>query len=310
MSKDDGVLANDSQADGGDISAALVQAAQHGELILNADGSFTYTPDAGFIGDDVFTYVAMSATESSEPATVTITVGDLAPVRISGSVYFDVNNNGVRDAVEQSLGGVVIRLTGTDFFGELVALTTETTRDGRYSFNNLLRGSYVISEDETAVVIDGIDAHGGTESSRNDEFVVDLAPDADTSGYDFGERGLRPQYFGNLNFVASVSPEGASVAIGPDGSQSWYHLKSGWDSYRSVEVSLADDLSTLNISAVDLNGDFFAGTISILGNPRVQLLGNAHDGYLVKLRGASTDFSLEPAATNSAAAADAVFAGF
>ena len=139
-------------------------------------------------------------TDSSEPADVTIKVGSLAPTSVSGSVYFDVNNNGVRDDVERPLGGVVIRLTGTDLSGEEVALTTETTRDGRYAFNNLLSGNYVIYEDEPEIVIDGIDAHGGTHAANNDEFVVD----SDTSSYDFGERGLRPGYFGNPNFFSSV----------------------------------------------------------------------------------------------------------
>ena len=60
VSKDNGVLANDSNAGGGDLSATLDQDVQHGQLTLNADGSFTYTPETGFVGDDVFTYVAMS----------------------------------------------------------------------------------------------------------------------------------------------------------------------------------------------------------------------------------------------------------
>jgi hypothetical protein len=121
---------------------------------------------------------------------------------------------------------------------------------------------------------------------------------------------LRPQYIGHQVFFSSVSPNGASAAIGPDGSQSWYHLESGWDSYRSVDVSLSNDLSTIKLSAVDLNGDFLEGTITRIGNPYVQLFGNAHDGYLVKFRGSSSDFPLAPAATNAAAAVDAVFAGF
>ena len=43
-------------------------------LILNGDGSFTYTPDDGFVGDDSFTYVALSEGEASGQTTVTITV--------------------------------------------------------------------------------------------------------------------------------------------------------------------------------------------------------------------------------------------
>ena len=41
---------------------------------MNADGSFTYTPDAGFEGQDSFTYDAFDGLER-DTATVTIEVG-------------------------------------------------------------------------------------------------------------------------------------------------------------------------------------------------------------------------------------------
>ena len=53
-----GVLSNDIDALGIPITAVLVSDAQYGDLALNADGSFTYTPDAGFTGNDTFTYRA------------------------------------------------------------------------------------------------------------------------------------------------------------------------------------------------------------------------------------------------------------
>ena len=46
----------------------------HGSLTLNANGSFTYTPDANYNGPDTFTYRASDATLTSNLATVTITV--------------------------------------------------------------------------------------------------------------------------------------------------------------------------------------------------------------------------------------------
>ncbi|MCA1702265.1 MAG: cadherin-like domain-containing protein [Actinobacteria bacterium] len=44
--------------------------------MLNADGSFTYTPDPGFTGTDTFTYRAVDVQirPSVQPATVTIEV--------------------------------------------------------------------------------------------------------------------------------------------------------------------------------------------------------------------------------------------
>lgn len=80
-----GVLANDTDADGDPLTAALVTGAAHGTVTLNPDGSFSYTPEAGFMGEDTFAYVASDAVASSDPVMVTITVGEpgsenLAPV--------------------------------------------------------------------------------------------------------------------------------------------------------------------------------------------------------------------------------------
>jgi VCBS repeat-containing protein len=69
-----GVLGNDTDPDGDSLSAALVSGPAHGSLDLNANGGFTYTPDADFNGTDTFTYQASDGTAQSNPATVTITV--------------------------------------------------------------------------------------------------------------------------------------------------------------------------------------------------------------------------------------------
>ena len=69
-----GVLANDTDADGDDLTATGVTQPANGEVSLAADGSFTYTPDAGFSGTDTFTYQADDGTAKSAATTVTITV--------------------------------------------------------------------------------------------------------------------------------------------------------------------------------------------------------------------------------------------
>ena len=53
------------------LTAILVSGPAHGTLTLNADGSFSYTPDANFNGADSFTYKANDGTADSNVATVT-----------------------------------------------------------------------------------------------------------------------------------------------------------------------------------------------------------------------------------------------
>ena len=65
----------------------LVSITTQGTLTLNNDGSFTYTPNAGYFGPDSFTYRAHDGTDQSNPATVTITnVAPTASLNAPGSV--------------------------------------------------------------------------------------------------------------------------------------------------------------------------------------------------------------------------------
>ena len=77
-----GVLANDTDPDNDPLTAVLVSGPSHGTLTLNADGSFTYTPNLNYNGIDSFTYKANDAELDSNVATVNITVNNVnrAPV--------------------------------------------------------------------------------------------------------------------------------------------------------------------------------------------------------------------------------------
>ena len=69
------VLTNDTDPDAGDtITAALVTGPAHGTLILNSNGSFTYTPAPDYCGSDEFTYDVNDGEVDGNQATVTITV--------------------------------------------------------------------------------------------------------------------------------------------------------------------------------------------------------------------------------------------
>jgi len=81
-----GVLGNDTDVDGDTLHAALVANASHGSVTLNANGSFTYIPNAHFSGFDTFTYKANDSHVDSNVATVTIHVLDTQPPAITASV--------------------------------------------------------------------------------------------------------------------------------------------------------------------------------------------------------------------------------
>jgi len=71
-----GIFADDTPSDGANPN--LTDDVDNGTLTLNSDGSFTYLPDAGFVGVDTFSYSFESAELDSNEATVTITVTPVA----------------------------------------------------------------------------------------------------------------------------------------------------------------------------------------------------------------------------------------
>jgi VCBS repeat-containing protein len=111
-----GVLGNDTDAESDPLMAILVSDVSHGTLTLNADGSFTYTPDADFNGTDTFTYKANDGTADSDPATVTITVDPVndAPVANDQSVTTDEDT------------AVSITLTALDVDGDVLTYRVVT----------------------------------------------------------------------------------------------------------------------------------------------------------------------------------------
>lgn len=97
-----GVLANDIEPDGQAMTAVVGTGPAHGTLALAADGSFTYVPAVGYIGNDTFSYTVRSGSLSAaglvslqvKPLDIAPTVGAIvvaaAPV-IGSSVGLSVS---------------------------------------------------------------------------------------------------------------------------------------------------------------------------------------------------------------------------
>jgi VCBS repeat-containing protein len=86
-----GVQANDTDADGDALTSSVVAGPTHGGLTLNSDGSFTYTPNAGYTGADSFTYKDNDGTQDSNTVAVTLNVG-------GGGDYFGTPGNDTHTA--------------------------------------------------------------------------------------------------------------------------------------------------------------------------------------------------------------------
>jgi hypothetical protein len=69
-----GVLANDTDPEGDALTVSLEAGPASGTLALNANGSFTYTPTAGFTGVDSFSYTVSDGNGGADSAVVNVTV--------------------------------------------------------------------------------------------------------------------------------------------------------------------------------------------------------------------------------------------
>ncbi len=106
-----GVLSNDFDADGDDLTAILLTPPENGILTLNADGSFEYLPGPAFELKDTFTYQVNDGLSTSEPTSVTFVLD--APRLSVGEVLLQPNMPGQEVPVFVTGGHAV---SGANFF--------------------------------------------------------------------------------------------------------------------------------------------------------------------------------------------------
>src|SRR5262249_29321736 len=68
------VLANDTDPESNTLTVVAVGQAAHGSVVINADGTVTYTPAANYNGADTFTYTISDGHRTADTATVSLTV--------------------------------------------------------------------------------------------------------------------------------------------------------------------------------------------------------------------------------------------
>ena len=74
-----GVLGNDTDIDGDPLTAVKTSSPSHGTVSLAADGGFSYTPDAGYVGPDAFSYRANDGAANSPQRVVSLTIVAVPP---------------------------------------------------------------------------------------------------------------------------------------------------------------------------------------------------------------------------------------
>ncbi|HVG09821.1 MAG TPA: Ig-like domain-containing protein, partial [Thermoanaerobaculia bacterium] len=152
------ILANDTDAEGDPITAGNLGAVTNGTLVLNPDGTITYTPNPDFRGFENFTYTASDPSGAQSTATVHIeitpvndpptAVNDAATTNEDTAKNFDVASNDTDPdgdalrviAVTQGAKGSVVINNSPSLNGKYVIYTPNANTNGSDSF------TYTISD--------------------------------------------------------------------------------------------------------------------------------------------------------------------
>jgi VCBS repeat-containing protein len=294
---DVGVLANDTDTDDEPLTAALVsgQGPSHGTLTLNADGSFDYTPTAGYLGTDSFQYTASDGALTSSAATATITVVNSAPQAVSHaySVLHDTT---------LAVPAVGLLLYASDPEGDTITAAVGTgpahgsvTVNGNGSFSYVPVASYVGTDSFTYTVSDGSltsDAATVTLTVKASNTAPTATADTYTVAHDSVRRtGVDDGVLANdsdadsdpLLAVLVSGPTHGTLALSIDGSFVYtptagytgsdsftYHAFDGTTTSTTVTVSLtvADDVPTAQavtysvLSSGTTNVDAYRGVLA------------------------------------------------
>ena len=162
-----GVLANDTDPEGDPLTAELISGtttSQGGTVVLNPDGSFTYTPPAGFVGVDSFSYVAHDGTSDSTVATVTLNVVPLLSINDKAITEGNSGTKQLTFTVSLSApapaGGVTVKYktnantasSSSDYVGFSNTLLTFAPGETSKTVDVTIRGDTSKESDETFYV--------------------------------------------------------------------------------------------------------------------------------------------------------------
>ncbi len=196
-----GVLMNDTDPENDPLTAVQLAGPAHGTLTLNANGGFSYTPEAGFFGTDTFTYAAFDGTDSSVEATVTLTVAARPTNSVPGTQTLFANSVLRFSATNTPLANA-LRVGDPDSPTLTVALsvksgTLQVTNLGALTFvNGLTNGSNVVMSGlvaELNAALEGLAYTPALDSFGEDALVVLTTDEGGRTNRDASEVTLAVQ---------------------------------------------------------------------------------------------------------------------
>ncbi|WP_127496598.1 Ig-like domain-containing protein [Paenibacillus glycanilyticus] len=245
-----------SDIDGDSIAYSLVTVPTHGTLVLNADGSFTYTPNANYNGTDTFNYRVNDSSLTSNTATVTLTIKAVndAPIAHDSSTS-TVENTPVDGSV-----------TGSDIDGDLLFFMKQDLPQHGTLVLDEFTGTYSYTPDNGFVGTDTFTftTHDGTDESNKATVTITVtaapnaAPvaqdDSKSTDEDTPVNGALTETDGNNDIVTYslvTAPVNGTVVLNADGTYT-YNPNANYNGSDSFTFKANDGKADSNVATVTL----------------------------------------------------------
>jgi VCBS repeat-containing protein len=216
-----GVLANDTDVDGNTLAAILVSDVTYGTLILNANGSFTYTHVGDENVSDSFTYRVNDGANDGNTVTVTINV---TPVNDAPNFTKGADQTVNEDAAAQSVSNWATSISAgpTNESAQTVSFTVTNNNNALFSVQPAISATGTLTytpaanASGTATVTvrltdNGGTANGGINESAEQTFVITVNPINDAPSFTKGA----DQTVNEDAAAQSVSNWATSISAGP-----------------------------------------------------------------------------------------------
>ena len=206
------VLANDTDVDGDSLSVLSVTQGQQGSVVIEADQTVTYTPAAGFLGGDSFSYTIDDGNGGQDTAMVQVTIA------LPGTINFDNYSLGhygddsdLDGTVVVEDGGATLHITGNRWPMITFLYTVTASSVLEFDFKSTIRGE-----------IHGLALDTDTSFSENWAFKLDGTQTwGDTTFNDYAASAGQWKHYvipvgqfftGSFNYLFFVNDDDANQA--------------------------------------------------------------------------------------------------
>ncbi len=296
----DGILSNDSDPDSDVLIITVQNNVSHGTLLMNADGTFTYTPASNYSGSDSFSYTVNDGTVNSFIANVTIgiTAVNDAPlavddnystdedaplsVNVAGGLLIndsDPDNTGLTVSIQNNVSSGELTLSTDGSFLYVPNANFNGTDSFTYTISDGVASSNVATVNITVNSVNDIPVVQDNSYTTNEDIALTVN---ETAGVLNNDSDIDNDI---LTAVVQDNPSHGAVTLNSNGSFTYTPALdyNGSDSftYTANDGTALSTIATVSITVTSQNDNPVAsddsGTVNEGGSTTINIVANDND---------------------------------